>query len=87
MKGRPCPYQQIICQEGYCQDYQIYRDRGEGAEMTEANRNRGKGCVVKNCPIHLTVCYPSCYFWMGKCSYDQIILTRNGKDLCENTRV
>jgi len=26
MKGKPCPYKPILCQEGYCQDCQIYLD-------------------------------------------------------------
>lgn len=29
MKGKPCPYKSIICQEGYCQDCQIFIQRKE----------------------------------------------------------
>ena len=35
------------------------------------------GYPVKDCPIGLDVCYPSCYFSInGKCEYDRVI----GKD-------
>jgi len=90
MKGKPCPYEQITRQEGYYQDCQTYIDYSEGAEMTKANTNRGgdknsgKGHTVKDCPIHFEVCYPSCYFWRGKCRYDQIISSAHEKGLCEN---
>lgn len=30
MKGKPCPYKPIVCQEGYCQDCWIYLERKEG---------------------------------------------------------
>lgn len=26
LKGKPCPYKPILCQEGFCQDCQIYLD-------------------------------------------------------------
>ena len=69
----------------------IYIDYSEGAEMTKANNNRGggknmgRGHAVKDCPIHFEVCYPSCYFWRGKCRYDQIISSAHEKGLCENS--
>jgi len=30
MKGKTCPYKPILCQEGFCQDCQIYLDRQLG---------------------------------------------------------
>ena len=30
MKGKKCPYKDIICQEGYCKDCQIYLDFQKG---------------------------------------------------------
>ena len=29
LKGQPCIYKPITCSEGYCQDCQIYLDRGK----------------------------------------------------------
>jgi len=29
MKSKPCPYKPITCSEGYCQDCQIYLQRGK----------------------------------------------------------
>ncbi len=34
MKGRPCPYKVTICQEGYCQNCQIYLDKLPGRKAT-----------------------------------------------------
>lgn len=33
MKGRDCPYKSIVCQEGFCEDCQIYLDY-QGHEKT-----------------------------------------------------
>ena len=38
MKGRPCPFKPILCQEGYCQDCQIYLDyQGHQRAMGRSN--------------------------------------------------
>ncbi len=29
-KGQKCPYKDIICQEGYCQDCEIYLEKKRG---------------------------------------------------------
>ena len=29
MKGKPCPYKPITCQEGFCQDCEIYQQKKE----------------------------------------------------------
>ena len=29
-----------------------------------------KGHRVKDCPLHLDTCYPSCFYWSNKCDYD-----------------
>jgi len=51
MKGKPCPYKQILCQEGYCQDCQVYLDKAKDHRtekqlddlraMRDASRIRG----------------------------------------------
>lgn len=40
--------------------------------------NKAKGHTVKDCPIKLEVCFPSCTFWVKeRCHHDE--LTRNNK--------
>jgi hypothetical protein len=33
----------------------------------------GREVPALDCPIGMKVCYPSCFFWRGKCDYEQII--------------
>jgi len=41
--------------------------------VPEPSADRDKGHAVEDCPLYLEVCYPSCYFWRGRCAYNDVI--------------
>jgi len=38
MKGKKCPYKDIICQEGYCHECQIYLNRQKQGQRRSSLR-------------------------------------------------
>ena len=46
-KGVPCPFQEVICQEGYCRGCQMYLDR-----QRQGGRKKKSDCeLLTSCPF------------------------------------
>ena len=42
--------------------------------MKEVKMDNSKGVTVPDCPLHLTVCFPSCHFWTKNgCGHDAFL--------------
>jgi len=54
MKGKKCPYKDIICQEGYCKDCQIYLDFQKGGINAYCiHTNSSRACLAKAIALEL----------------------------------